>query len=64
MNFPSAALLALRNRSQRDGKVPGKRPQKFPGRIVARQPCGVKRKDYKELWYGCDIEGFVGEQPK
>jgi hypothetical protein len=23
------------------------------GRIVAREDCGVKRKEYKGLWYGC-----------
>jgi hypothetical protein len=22
-------------------------------RIVAREACGVKRKEYKGLWYGC-----------
>ncbi|HTQ60097.1 MAG TPA: hypothetical protein VMI32_07740 [Candidatus Solibacter sp.] len=54
MYAPSEAGQLCEDAEQRvTQKLPWAAQTKLLARIVPLKHCGVKRKDYKGLWYGC-----------
>src|SRR6267378_5376082 len=55
---PAACSAATPDRADSDARSKGRQgragTKQLMGRILARESCGVKRKGYKILWYGCE----------